>query len=395
MSDPTTIGIESRIFTGVFDDRDKIMAGSAFTGFFAQSTPVVSLHADDFDSQVLRGSKKISALVPRDGNISRHLGSLVKTRVPPAFSEFSRRFPLGLEYASISENQLRKMIPGELPYQPLTKQERAQWHLVNGEMPDVFRSFADMDNLLASQSMLTGKQDSIIGTSNEADKYNWQRSSGNTITVGTSWSDPSAPAVNDLDGAAERVDRYGYIKPSIVGMNPKDYDNFKKNTQVKDEADNRRFETVKIEGIGAPPDHAFMIQNGWVLRGRLVTPKGYELYIYTTQDFYDDANGDKVDLMTEGTVMITAPMAKRERYYGPSVTLDLTTAQIMHWNERLGVDIRNETPPPDRVPAGILPRDSIFLWLDESASSIDIWFQHSPVFKPTQTDAIATLEGVN
>lgn len=390
---PTTIGTESRIFTGVFDDREKIKAGTSMLSFFSRNTPIISLFAEDFDDSVIRGNKRIAALVPREGEITRHLGTTIPTQVPGPFSKFSRRFPLGLDYTSVSEVQLRKMTPEEMPYDPWSKQKRAQYYLTNSMM-DMYRRFADMDNLLASQSMRLGKQDAIIGTSNTNEQYDWRRATANTITVGTAWTTTSADAIGDIDSACVRVDRYGYAKPDICCMGTAAYDAFRKNDTIKAEGDNRRYETVNIEGgFNAPPDHSFLTENGWILRGRLVTPKGYEMFIYTTMDFYDDGSGNKIDIMPTSSVFVTSSAADFDRFYGPSITLDLTPTQKMWWMERLGINV-DAVSPGGRVPSGVLPRDSVFLWGDETMNSIDIWFQHAPVFKTTQTDAIATLSGV-
>jgi hypothetical protein len=357
MGAPTVIGTESRFFTGLFDDRKKIKASTAMLAFFTRGKTAISMNAEDFDDSVIRGNKKIAALVPRAGSITRQLGPTIKTQKPGPFSKFSRRFPLALEYFAVESNLLNKAAPPEMTYKPWSREERLRYYVSEG-LEEAMRRTADLDNALAGQSMRLGKQDAILGTSNTDEQYNWQR--------------------------------------DAASMSNAAYAGFKQNTRIKSEADNRRFEAVQVEGgFVQPPDHKYLTDNGWILRGKLITDEGYELYIYTTQDYYEDANGDVVDIMPSAQAFVTSSGAQFDRFFGPPKTLELTTAKIQWWIERFGIDPRVPIIN-DRVPSGILPRDSFFLWGNEAETgdSVDLWVQHAPIFKTTQTDAVSTLLGL-
>lgn len=392
MATPTVIGTESRFFTGLFDDRKKIKASTAMLAFFTQGETAISMFAEDFDDNVIRGNKKIAAMVPREGSITRQLGTGVDTQKPGPFSKFSRRFPLALEYFAVESNLLNKMTPQEMPYDPWSKQERLRYYVTKG-LDEARRRIADLDNALAGQSMRLGTQDAIFGTANADEQYDWRRASGNTIAVGTVWTNAAADVIGDLDDACVRVHKFGRAKPDIFCVSNAAYAGFKQNTRILAEADNRRYEVVQIEaGFVKPPNHGYLTENGWILRGKLITDEGYELFIYTTQDYFEDSAGAVVDIMPDAEGFVTSSEAQFDRFFGPPKTLELTSQKVQWWIERFGIDPRSPRGT-DRVPSGILPNDSFFLWGNEAETgdSVDLWVQHAPIFKTTQTDAVATL----
>jgi hypothetical protein len=387
---PTIIGTESRFFTGLFDDREKIMAGSSMLAFFTRGETMISPYAEDFDDKVIRGNKKIAAMVPRAGAITRHMGSTMITQKPGPFSSISRRFPLALEYFTVESSLLNKMTPMETPYQNLSKQDRLRWYVMKG-LEESMRRLADLANVLAGQSMRLGVQDAILGTSNIDEQYDWYRLAANTITAAGVWTNPAADVIGDIDDACIQVHKKGRAVPDILCLSNAAFAGFRQNTRIIAEADNRRFESVNLEGASAPPpDHSFLTSNGWIYRGKLITDEGYELYIYTTQDYYEDNSGNVINIMPDAQGFVTSSKAKFDRFFGPPKTLDLTTAQVQWWIERFGIDPRVPATN-DRVPSGIIPRDAFFLWGEESMGSIDMWVQFAPIFKTTQTDAVATL----
>jgi hypothetical protein len=246
MSTPNPQDLFTRIMVEDYDEKSIIAVPTVGQAFFGRmesgSQTVFSPNANDVDIDIVRGNEKTAKLVVR-GTVSRHLGSNQKDNRVEQGSTFSRKYPLAIEEGNIGAEQLTKRLMGENPYAGTTKQARLR-KLASKLHQENIRKSIRLFEILAWQSLLTGKQDAILGTSNTDLQYDFERNAAHTITVGTAWSTATADIIGDIDGACLKIRQNGKMTPDMMFLGSDGINGIMKNTAIKEEADNRRFKTV-------------------------------------------------------------------------------------------------------------------------------------------------------
>lgn len=401
---PTVIDNISRFFTGVFDEQNITMSGRCFSGFFGRPGVGTQLITNQyaFDENIVRSDKKISKMVPREGNFSQHLGDIVKTLRPGNYTKLSRNFPLCVEHFAITKEDLTTMAPFENnPYPgPAIEQSRMRYYSMRS-IKEIRRRTEDMANILAAQSLIEGVQDKIIDTTVNEEQYTWHRNASNFITVGTVWSNVAADILGDLADAARQAHRQGKIRqndPLMVCLSPSTMELVKKNTEIKAQADNRRFVTVTVDPeMQVPTSHKFMIQNGWSFQAVMRT-EGWTFYFYTTEDYYENDSSVATQIMPNAKAFVTSPMVQMDSIFGPPTTFDMDMENIRKFQEWFGF---NPMFPPvgtstNNGPFQVIPNEAYHIIgaTDKWNTAREFAVQLAPVFKTTHTDGIVTLQGL-
>jgi len=391
----------SRFMAEMYDERDLISVSTGFLSFFGNPAnggkTFFSPDKNIVDIDIIRGNEKIAALIPR-GTVSRSLGSLQKNVSDQNYTSFSRKFPLSEEEGDLSAEQLIDRVAGENPYQQATQQSRLRI-LARDKHTENMRRTIRMFEVLAVQSLMTGKQDAIIGTSDTNLQYNFQRSAGNTITVTIGWNQTSATIMADIDTACDRARTQGKVMPDFMGIGGNAMDAFLADPDVKEKADNRRFELIEISDKNpVPAKFAKQIAGGWVPRGRLRTPKGYELWMFTYVDVYTNSSGNPVKYMPETKAVITSvAMARMDRYFGPRERLPFTPAEIAEYQSLFGLNLAASPMPPKVRAAGDVIRPEMFYtdaYRTADKKKLSIRTQSAPIFATTVTDGVVVLDGL-
>lgn len=404
MSVPIT-PIPSNLFTKYFldsyDERMMIEVPTGFLSFFGNPAnggrTTFSPDSNQIEIDILRGNEKIAALIPR-GLVSRTITGKPETRTEENFTNFARSFPLVEEQGAIHGNELLNRTIGEHPYSAQMG-GMTQFDRLRKKGMDIYREkikqIIRLDEVLAAQSMLTGKMDAILGTTNPDLQYDFRRSAGNTISVPTVWTSASATPIADLDAACLRVQREGHAKPDMVVMNKEAIAAFLNNPQILSAADNRRYiDEVVIQNKSMVPAHMQrFVDAGMVVRGRIVTNQGFELYLFSYNEHYENDAGTDIDFIPTGYVMVTSSKARFDRHFGPPERLPLTSQDIAMYTEYFGISPTAVNIPAEVLNSSIIPRESFYLdaYIGENRKGITMRCQHAPIFATTQTDAVAVL----
>lgn len=399
MSTPIPVDTFSRFMAKMFDDKSLITIAKAFQAFFGRpetgALTVFSPDANDVDIDIIRGNKKTAALIPR-GTISRPLGSTQQNLNVEKYSTFSRKYPLSEEEGDITGDQILQKLAGENPYEMKDRLSRSRI-LAAKIITESIRRTGDMMERLAAQSILTGKQDAILDTSDTNLQYDFRRSAGNTITVSNTWDSGSQTILADIDAGCDVVKTKGRVKPDILCLDGASMNAFLADTDVKAKADNRRFELIHISrDFPVPPKLNFMVEAGWIAFGRLRTPKGYELWIFTNQDYYENASGTVIDFMPNETALIASSKARCDRYFGPPEMLPIIPMRRQLYTEMFGINIDNPPMPMDTTVGGIIVPQMFYhdAYVSADWKKVTVRTQSAPIFATTHTDAFVTLNNL-
>jgi len=388
----------ARFMAEMFDDREGMPAPGGFCSFFGRpetgANIIFSPDSEVIDIDIIRGNEKIAALIPRGLN-TRVISGQKNTREQQS-SAFSRVYPLIEEEGDISASQLVKALAGEARYNSgKTRHDRLRelGMLIYFEH---MRRHARTFEVLAASSIITGKQPAILGTTNTDLLYDFRRNAANFITVGTAWSNVASDILGDIDGGCFKVRQNGRAMPDMLILSTVDMDSFIKNTAIKDTADNRRFELIEVSTNNpVPPRYARFVENGLIPRGRLQTPKGFSLWMFTYIDTFEDESGTPVFYLPDNKTIICSSQARMDVYFGPPETLPITSASAQWFREMFGFNL--EAAPMPRNFKGKKWNEimSAATYVDAYPAvgnkRITIRTQSAPIFATTQTDAIVTL----
>lgn len=400
MSTPVPQDLFSRFLAGTFDERDIIGVPTAGLAFFGNpagaSRTIYSPDANTVDITIIRGDERAAALVPR-GMVSKSLGSLQKPNRSMQHSEFSRSYPLAMETGDIQASKLTTPVPGESRVNSgITQRDRFRYHAVQIHNENM-RRVTRLGEILAWQSILTGKQDAILGTTNTALQYNFLRNSNLTIQCGTSWAGGSANILGDIDGGCVKLRSIGHINPDMMILGDDAMVSFVKDTTVQKLADNRRFTFMSLgDGAVMPAKYQRFVDGGMTFQGNLRTPKGYQLALFTYNEVYTAANGTATKYIAADKVIITSSTARFDRYFGPPEQLPMIPQRTQMYREMLGFDLSAGMAPPN-VKGGMqnsCPLEACFnfAYVSQDWKTFSIETQCAPIFATTQTDAVCVLD---
>ena len=393
---PQTADQFSRFMAGLFDERQVISVPTGFQAFFGNpesgSLTHYSPDANAVDIDIIRGNKKTAALIPR-GMVARPLGSKQKNLTSGKFTAFARKYPLAEEEGDISGDEILFRQAGESPYSGRTRLDRMR-DRGYGIYAESIRRIVRLFERLAAQSILTGAQDAILGTTRDDMKYDFRRKSSHTVSVETEWDD-GGDILADIDAACDQIEANGNADPDFMGIGGGAMDALVRDTTVQILADNRRFELIEVSTNNpVPPRFNRFVKAGWTPRGRLRTPKGYTLWAFTYNRTYTNDSGTATKIMPEDQAFICSTCARCDRYFGPPETLPMIDQRVRLYQELFGF---NPLAPP--LPANIQNPGSVvdpsMFYCDCYASPdwkrVTIRTQSAPIFATTQTDAFVTL----
>ena len=235
-------------------------------------------------------------------------------------------------------------------------------------------------------------------TTNADLQYDFRRLATHTITVSNAWGSGSQDIMGDIDGACNKVRQDGRSMPDMMVLGGGAMDLFIKDTTVKALADNRRFELIEVSTNNpVPPKFAKFIAAGFIARGRLRTPTGYELWMFTYLDSYENSAGTATLYMPTDKALICDSQARCDRYFGPPEILPFTAQKIAFYQEMFGINpMAAPMPLKMRAPGNVV--DPAMFYVDAYASNdwtkVTLRTQSAPIFATTQTDAFVTLDGL-
>lgn len=397
LTTPLPVDPYSRSMVDMYDEKSIVGVSTAFQGFFGRpNTGAITLFSPDknlVDIEIIRANERITALVPR-GTVAKPLGGTQKNLKQTRWTQFNRSFPLAEDETDIDSNQILNRKPDENPYETKTRLDRMRWLASRGNQEMVRKTVRTFE-YLAAQSILTGKMPAIIGTTDTDLIYDFRRHADLFYTVPTAWSSTSADALKDLDTVWSRMRKKGKCSADGLVLSRTSMNEFLKLTDVKDKADNRRFEMIEInQNMPVPPRFAFLINGGMTARGRLRTPEGHEFWMFTYDDIFDDLSGTSTDYMTDEKVLMFWSGARCDRYFGPPEMLPIISQRRNFYMEMFGFSLDMPPMPPNIKNEGSVVRPDMFFF-DAYPSAdwkrVTLRMQAAPIYATTMTDAFAVL----
>ena len=389
----------SRLMAQAFDERDFIGNPTGFLSFFGRpgfGTTRFSPVASVVDINIMRGNEKTAALVPR-GTISKPLGTTQKNANGTRYSTFSRRFPLSLEESNISADQLEFKMLTEDPTMPRDHLMRLR-ELALDEHKEQVRRTIRLFERLAAQSVLTGKQDAILGAGTDM-QYDFMRKATHSFAAagsGGSWATAGSTVIADIEKGCDLIRKDAHVTPDFLGLDKDSIDGLMKNTEFIAYAESRRINLLQFgPETPMPAWGARLVAAGWIWRGRLDTPSGYSLNVFTYMDtYYDEATSTTVGYLPEDTAIIGSSQAICDRYFGPPERLPMSPTEAAEMRYFMGIDPNVGMLPPNIKGAGDVISPSMFYFdaYKSGRKTFTVETQSAPIFVPTMTDAWVTID---
>lgn len=397
----TPLGLDSysRYMVDVYDEREVMQVSTGFQSIFgnpgAGGKTLFSPDSEVVDIDIIRANRKIAALVNRGSNARRISGKADTNQTE--WTSNTRVYPLAEEEGPISANKINKRVPNENPFERMTRIDRMRYNARSMHMEHI-RRLSRLFEYLCSLSARTGQHPAILGTSNTDLIYDFQRSAGNTITVGTAWDDTSPDIFGDIDSACEAVRVNGKLTPDVMVIGGDALEAAINDTTFAGIADNRRFDLIEVSTNNpVPAKYNRYVESGMIARGRLRTPKGFTLWVFTYLDSWETNAGVDTKYMPEDQALIFSSDAQANRYFGPPENLPLSESDVQMYQTYFGFSPMATPMPPniDNVSAVLNP--AMFYcdaYRNANKKLLTIRTQAAPIYATTATDGFALLQGL-
>ena len=395
----------TRFMSELFDENAKVKVPSAFLGGFygKPETGAVTHFVTDASTieidQMRVNGRRLARLVNR-GTESRDI-TREETLVGDKYTNIVRQFPLIEIPASIAANELLLRSPGETPFALATQQSRLLAKAARLHREAVTRSMRTWE-FLAREAILTGEHPMILGTTNASLIYDFYRKATHTFAAGAKWDVVGTDIIGDFDTSIDLIQQdsnnfgdYG----ALIGASG--MEGLRKNTQIKSEADIRRFELAELgeRAINLPSQFQPYIDNGFALAGKVRTYLNRTVYLFTydltfTDDFTTPGVDTETKWMPADKCLVFSPNARCDKLFGPPNRIPHTAVERQWFSETFGFDM-DAGPMPDNVmnPSTFDMR-AFYFDADSSRDAVRLYTQSAPIFPTTETDAFVTITGL-
>lgn len=393
MNHPTPLGTDmySRFMALHFDERDLIGVETGFQTFFTTGLTIFSDSSLITEMDIIRGNRKTAALIRR-GSQARILTK--KDVADRNSSNIVREYPLMEEGTSIGADELNFRLPGENNQARLAKMKRMRAIAVT-KTKEMMRRIVRACERLASQSVLTGLQDAIFGTSNTDLQYDFLRTAANIISVAVAWDAGGNDIMGNINTGCDKVRQNGKVSPDGMLVGQSALPAMLADTTLQALADNRRYELIQInEKMGVPDSLARFVEAGFIPFGRMKTTKGYTLWIFTYQDEYETDAGVVTPYMPVDQALIFSSKARQDRFFGPSEVLPPDSVRAQWYMNTFGFNVTAPPVPPNIKNSGQVLNPAMFYsdaYPFSDYRGINLRIQAAPIFATTHTDAFCTL----
>lgn len=394
---PLPVDSYGRFMSEAWDERSMIGVSTGFAAFFGRPetgggtyySPDAAVVAID----IIRSNGERMAMLIDRGSGSRLLSGLENTD-EQKYTSITRLYPLAEENGDINADQLNFRLAGENPYQSMTRLDRLRMLAMNQHNEHI-RRMVRLFEYLCSLSILTGKHPAILGTTSTDLIYNFLRNADNTEAVTTGWNQSGATIMVDIDDMCRTIRKNGHVTPDMLVIGGDAMEAFVTNLDVQTVADNRRFELIEV-GLNnpVPPKFDRFVEGGFIARGRLRTPQGYNLWIFTYIDGYTNLVGDYIPYMPVDQALIAYSGARCDRYFGPPEVLPMSAGRAAWYQEMFGFSPLMPVMPPNIAGEGDIITPAMFYcdaYQGAANKTITLRTQSAPIFASTMTDCFGVL----
>lgn len=392
---PQAVDTYPRVMVDGFDERAIISVPTGFQSVFGNpataSKTIFSADASVLDIDLLRGNEKLAATILRGSNGRSITGQ--KNTNDQKFTSKSRLYPLIEEEGDITAAQLNQRVMGEGPYSNITKEARMQILAMGHHQEHVRRTVRTFE-LLASESVLTGKMSAKIGTTNTDLIYDFGRDAGNIFAAPAVWDAGSPKILEDFDTACQQGREQGHVNIDMAIIGGGAMDAIVNDTLFNTQADNRRIELIEVSDKNPVPSRFDrFIEGGFLARGRVRTPQGYEVWLFTYNEVYEDSAGAMQKYMPDDKIVFLSSSARFDRYFGPSEVLPMNAVREAWFMETFGFSSTGMMPPNIKGASDIVSPAMFYFdgYPSTNGKAVTIRTQAAPIFATTQTDAIVVI----
>jgi len=359
---PNAVDQYSRFMTEMFDEKSIIGVTTVWQSFFGNPAHGSKTHFNEnslvVEIDIVRGNERTAALIHRDKN-SRDLTN--PNTDGQNYSTFSRVYPLGEEKSSINASQLLSRVAGENPYQQMDRLTRMRL-LASDYHMEHYRRYVRLFEILAGQSLFAGKMDAILGTSDANLQYDFRRNAANLITPATAWNAAGADILGDIDGGCDVLRENGHVRANVLFLAGNVCQVFLNDTTISSFADIRGYDLVRVgdSGFTFPANLKPLEDGGATAIGRLTTPQGRRLYLFTYDDVYTNAAGTTVNYLPDGYALLAYFGARCDRYFGPPELLPISAQKAAWYQDRFGFNMMAMPSIPNVKAAGGVINPAMF-----------------------------------
>ena len=394
-----SVDFYSRYMIQMFDEREVQATPRGFQAFFGNPLGGSKTHFSENEGvveiDILRANgERLAAMVHR-GQVSDDV-SRGKNVTDQVYTYTGRQYPLIEEKGNINSTQLLKRLAGDNPYARRTQIDRNR-ELAKDIHYDHIRKMVRTFEYLASQSILTGKMPAIIGTTNTNLLYDYYRKPSHNYNVPAKWDSGTQDIMGDIDGALDLIKQDSFMKGNFMAVGGNAMNAFLKDTDVLTLADNRRFDQIEVNSNPVPPRFSKLVEAGWEPRGRLMTPKGRTVWLFTNDDIYTDSAGNPQNYMPLDKVILLPVEARMDRYFGPRDRMPVTPSEVAWYSEMFGMNMNAPQLPPNvDSSSGIVLPQAFYsdAYMPDDKKNVIVRTQSAPIYATTQTDSIVVLGAV-
>lgn len=397
---PNVLDTYSRFMDELFDEKDVIGVSTVWQQFFGKpanggSKTIYSPNSEVVEIDIMRGNERTAALIHR-GTDSRHL-DLQRNTATQNFSSFSRVYPFAEELGDITSSQILKRMAGENPYDNKARIDRLRILAREHHMEHI-RRYVRLFEVLAGQSLLAGLMPGLSGSQNLDNWYDFRRNAAHVITPAIPWNNAGADILGDIDAGCRLLRENGKVKPNVIFFGQDVFPVFINDLTVRTLADNRNYELIAVSTNNpVPPQFMPLVEGGAIPRGKLRTPEGFEMWMFTYIDIYTDATGTTQHYMPVDSVFMAYYGARCDRYFGPPERLPIVSSDVAWYQEMFGMNNIAGAMMPPNISGGSIVTPQMFYcdaYPSGDKKKVTIRTQSAPIFATTQTDAFLTFTDV-
>jgi hypothetical protein len=395
---PQQIDTYSRYMDALFDEKQVIGVSTVWQQFYGKSAnngskTIYSPDSEVADIDIMRGTERIAALIHR-GTDSRNLNVQKNTELEK-FTSFSRVFPLAEELGDITASKLNKRVGGENPYERRSRMDRMRM-LAREHHLEHIRRYVRLFEILAGLSLLGGQHRAISGSTDTNDWYDFCRNAAHIVTPTVPWDvGGGAVILQDWDNALETMRQNGKVWANVAFLGSNVAQLFLTDSVIQSMADIRGFNLIRAgeNMFSLPPALNDLVNGGATAIGRVTTPQGHTLYLFTYSDFWEDDNGDFQRYMPANSCFFAYYGARCDRYFGPKELLEDTPQDKAWYQQMFGMNMDAPMMPPNIKNPGAIITPAMFYcdaYRSEDKKKVTIRTQSAPIYATTQTDAFFT-----
>jgi hypothetical protein len=379
----------SRRMSTLFDENTLIGVPTGGLSWFAEPNGRTLYESDAtvVEYDIVRGTDTVAPLILRgsdatatDSNSGVNMGKSTNSQ---------RVFPLIEDFGVISHSQITRRMAGEPSHGGL-KQEQRMRALAAEANREVVRRVVRKMEIMAWESILTGKMSAITGTAENDLLYDFRRNPAHAVN-GTNWTNSSTPKLANLDTWWNLIRTNSFDTSNVLLCGDTVISSLFNDDEIQGFADNRRY---GLMDMGVNPLQNSKLQrisdNGFDYACTIKTTVNHEFHCFT----YQGRHSGGTRLLPIDKMVMTNADVLTERQFGPGDRLPPSQQEIQDYRQYMGIDI-NSMPQNLNIQFGTQNFDPRwftfgFKRFDKSFKAIT---QVAPIFVPKRTDSwlVATI----